>query len=600
MQTRNYIPTQRNAPQQYRRNPTQQRDEDGHTAILRNTAVPAADQREDRPIDHKSSRIKFEHGVAARYTCTKILSEDQKNVIKAIFPNLIMQKDQSRVSFEGAYELHEHAIGNIFRAVSESLIYSLAKGEVLQYGGAFNRLISTIESVNGRKQSMLVRTHCANPELSAADDLRWFENAEKTTIKAEAYNIIERAKAESKPIDWKAHTCQHAQGGIESINEDCPCTKDYGSYVAVESVYYPGVLSDIKSRLTVPDNRTRPCAYFAFNNYVAALKKRLDANSDTRKIIGRSIVESGHDISQSFEGTTNHKGVPESVHRLFTKNNTLYVEAVVEGNRFPYKHHVPMIPDLRYFREVQGEVTLVYERIARFWNGEIPYDTYKVTPVRTKSFTNEEMEGMPHHTTGLETNLLVFYDDCLTEISEILKTPVTNPTPTEVVLVKSKIEAIENIMTLYTRKERKKLSDSLNIDILTHNKRMASHNQFMEWCKLQFSRSDGAPGLSLRAINGETKMILKNTKDVCMGFFKTVDASCTVIANVHDVMEAYVKIGAKQNLTSVYNVQVNAQKQMADPDSKTLLDVSDAYIIAYYLRACERSRLAKIVANFPQ
>jgi hypothetical protein len=485
---------------------------------------------------------------------------------------------------------------------------------------------------------MLLRTFCANPEIDVVDEYRILDNGETARCKVLDYNETESRLANPVLLTFGDHHCNHLQDGTTKYTsangpfeegveppepEACSCSKRYDHYMAIESVYYKGVLEDIYENLRRDYDANKPSrGHVVFNNYLAALKMKIAADTIVKERYFMSRIHKQELDLVTLEALPNYENVIESKHTIrFEKEDgelKLRVIADVQGNELPYYHGIPDIPDEQYIHDVRGEYVYMWKRNERVWNGEIPLDSYTIKITKKSKMSEFQIKSRLNWSIGNEADfnsiaLFMSKDDMelysflvdksyeknsstMCESDERTSDEILELNVPEVNIKEVKEEQMGLIFNEALIPKKKSQEGEKHIDAKEHRTRMASNKKFVNWLRNQFVDKRGKAELSLKMVDGEAFLVLRRFKSYFFGIFNEIDSGKTAMAKLDDVIHAYVQIGIKQNTNSLRQACANHQKHLTEVTTDVFV-APDSFLIARYLRVSEEARWEGILGN---
>jgi hypothetical protein len=360
----------------------------------------------------------------------------------------------------------------------------------------------------------------------------------------------------------------------------------YGAVVAVDSIYYDGVLREIHDQL-----RRNPDAfgYVVFNDY------------------DKAYICKGEE-GEAFDAESRYsicKG----------QNGLLQVTSTVRGNIAPYTHKILQTGGLDNWQYVihtpdgirkPKREALLFETLHEFQNGDIPYKLCRVMLFdldSTPGCSQSGLQGIQIMPSLWSTN------DTFIDEMEIPNEPTSEVMPER---GKQSMNPV-GMLTRYTCAEAPADVAKLDIaefknrfpikqgetelDFVNRQKRIRSY--FMAWDtflqgfsllsnkrsneRLHTSIEDKTHYVTLDIYDDRWKAIIKQIVGV---------KSCnTYKAKLQHVMAAYVRLGNKTMATSIEYAQQALQKELFNDFGEEIVDFGEAFIIARIMRAQQAVRL---------
>jgi len=614
LQQNGYVRKQIQAhPEERKVDPREENVGESEGGLKRNQAKPLS----QAPKLHRPQDFIFSGTTPCAFKSNLLLSKSAIEGITEAFSYLKIGVDKQRLSIGGdnGFKPHHHGAGRLGRAYGSALIRDQTKGlKTLDIGTSLVREISSYIAHPHDPTNMVSvfsNMHATVPLDDAAELYRWQNQRRRVNDLIMEHNSREDAiadyyKRDPVYLNLEDHMCHHKINEVLTVVDTKTCAKcvaSYEAYTSVESFYYPGVSEGIQARLErdLLDEQVtiKPQAYVYLNNYFAAIQRKLKndpaVKEQLRTIISGDvnktefkIVLNGYDMVPDSNGLT----APESTHTITCKpDGKLWVEVDVQGNPFKYQHHIPHLLDDEYFYVSTSNVVYVWERTHRFPNKDITGDTFKVTPIIAGKWTKEQLK----HRSQV-TSMPATFADLMVEVTDnwkdIMATTTISTPKDEIKLDNKCADALPNILNTQYYELKKKQANEKRIDFATHESKMTSHREFVEWLAMQFGNSKHHT-FSLKKVDGEVYIVVRSFMKKWF-FLTQVDQGASAMAKLEDVVAAYVAIGIKQNALSVRNTMANAQKQNKNNDASVFSN-QDAYCIARLIRLAEEERWARIV-----
>lgn len=495
---------------------------------------------------------------------------------------LITENDRTRFRIGGThgYVNHQHALGATLRKTHhDEIIYGLAPtGRMLDVGSSPVRMFHRYQ--NG--VSVLNRTHMMCPNVGVRDDFRISDNRRRLIDACEEHNkrqvtqpgftLMDRNNGLLTP---ETATCNHLGGSDIAARGDCSCTHNYDTVTSVDSFYYPGVLEEVFDKVIGGAN-----GFVVGNDYHHVNKD----NTDKFPFLHFSSNK------PKFDACVNYLNVPESTTTFsYTTTGIPQVTAKVQGNMMPYIHSIPNAYHKIFIHEYITQGTtwyMLFEEIKCSWNGSIPYKTWKVRASRADRWETDELEDIPIY----KTRFLQMLDHSIVskgfDIEEFKKT-LPKITPVE----EAPLTPFFDVEDYHHKVCR--MTDA-TISIQDACKRKPQEWRFIDFIAKQFWRANRVHEFRIRQNNGEYYMMLTKLDSSWFGLIKSSNKGNTAQAKVSDIIDAYIKLGVKENTNSCLYTVVQAQREIKTPD-ETIFQVNEAYVIARYIRQEQKTRWEQIL-----
>jgi len=548
-------------------------------------------------------------------------------------------RSRFRIGGEFGYENHSHAVGAFMRAyMHDRIIYGLEPtGKILDVGSSAVRTLSRYQSA----KPVVDRTWMMCPNMDVRDDFRFDDNIRRITRMINELNEREKVWGkDAKTYAVNDFMCGH-QGGTtlnkykleEGKTVGCKCTGNFDIVTSIDSAYYPGVLEEVYSKVI-----KGAIGYVVVNDYKHAVLKKLK-NGDYDKQLGEMLPggkESTADqLAKPFSGYAlkNYLEVPESRFdmQLRYEQGQLVgtrVKSFVEGNMMPYTHGVLNFGESKsfgmLFDDIVGHDTALnktkterylmhFEQVDCFWNGDIPYKTYKVRRSKLSRWTAEQLEDVPIYDKywngdELEAEIMSRISKCWqskleTEKSSVSKDGISTAGSTPKVTTPALSKSNSTISTVVEKVDyfdvesyQKKLSKNgdEHLDLV---KRCKEEVGFFKFAKDQMKKT---PHLfAIEYVNNEAWMTVKTLssdfkldKPLTWFGFKVEDEGRSARAKLSNIFEAYKLIGIKQNTNSILHSLVQYQRDGMSMDEA--FTMSEAFTIARLIRMGETKRFESI------
>jgi len=565
------------------------------------------------PLDSNPPvHLSVRSGVETNIQDSKIYSPEATEILRKRFFYLSRgaARDRFRIGGDQGHKMHPHALGAFLRSYYfDQVAYKYAtSGSVLDIGSSLSRL-NRYEQLddNEFRTPLFARFFASTPMLDVRDYTRRADNYNRFVENVVDYD--EKVREHNEHVDPLQalprvnagnRVCQHAIDQIPMYGPhvDCQCQQRFDHYLSCESIYYPGVLDGILQRLERDQIDNRPSdAYVIFNNYGGRLLQDLaDKQSDAYKQLKEVLtgVKPDSEFSIKYKSCVDIDGTPEGIHTIkIDQNGNFRMHVDINGNYLPYTHDIPrFLNDEFFIIQYSEQSVMIFERLDRVMNGDVPFDLYKIRSTPRNLWTEEQLTLRSTSGSGFfsKYNILGLVPNAL----ELVDLP-----PVEIPEMKGevKLEALNNdtITNLYLPKfqQLKKTykGKETNVDYRTFTEKVTSEIGFVNWLRTQFGRRNYQ--ISFRVQEGTVYIILRNYTKTFF-WFTGIDSNRSAMAPVSEVVDAYIRMGIASNTSTIRNKMANEQKVANNLDYSTLTK-QEAYIIARVIRIGEEQRWADIV-----
>lgn len=525
----------------------------------------------------RNPALRYNQGVLSYYKTKYIFKKEGETIMKNYFSALINQdvKYPPAYGYEKfaiqAYEEHPHPVGATFRAFMQDMItYKHAPtGRILDIGASLNRNRTRWEYIDGVLTPLMDRMHSMAPLLSGKDLIR----------------DAEHPPDEIGISNW----CRCVAG--QQQNRCTSCEREYKTVIAIDSIYYPGVLEEMMERAWNDGS----IGYFAFNDYHAALLK----NGRTGKCADN---ESSYSIDNEF-----------------------IVTSTVEGNFAPYVHKILRTDGLKSWQSGRlrgGKLDwCVFQVLSEVWNGDVPYRLVKVIGIHGADLPQEEKSGLQ----GV-TRLTGFLNNNYSLDDHVVETILVDTTiKPEVALVKAlevakelKIEKLKlPPLTMQISEFAEKSPpqpDMKLIDYRQRDERVRTDNELKAFFQKQFIAWQGRTNERFFVDVGSDGKQYANVEILSSAWYSLYFNYSKTLhrANLEYTYEAYNRLVNKNQLSSVTYTLGSAQKEMAKMATDyyeelqkkdgfhvgvDTTELVDAFIIGWIMRAQEKLRLMDVLKD---
>lgn len=555
-----------------------------------------------RRSTHIEDSLRVQNGAVSAIQSSYMYSDQARQTLERYFSHLLIRDgDRSRFRCGGefGYKSHQHALGAFLRAHFHDLIMYLyePRGTCLDIGSSPVRMHSRHQ--NGRP--LLDRVHMMCPVLDVRDDMRVRDNKMKLERLCVEHNKLMEELGDKRVYDPKTHLCAHV-GGQE--REKCRCNDKFDIITSVDSAYYPGVLEEMFDHLIEDDVN----GYVVVNDYLQVL---LDGSferdpgpfetSHKGEIFGRPFGKA--------EACLNSDGVPESYCYYTIEGNQLWVTSTVQGNPMPYYHGVLNLGQKNFVHKYLGkdgkQYYMLFQEMEVCKNGDIPYKMFKVSPTLRSRWNDgqlREMQVFEELYVSVKDILPILLKnqatDMMSKFNLAASTTCSTNDISSICRETSTFEAPEiqaDLFDVDSYADKLSKNGEVNFDLV--RKRAVKETTFFRHIRTHFR--SGQHNISVRYINNEAWLyvrVIGRDRSLFnpLSWFMNVEIKGqSARARLIDVIEAYKRIGIKQNTTSI--TQALSQVQREKENNEGVFNMVDAFAIARIIRVNEQSRFEALV-----
>ena len=565
----------------------------------------ADNSREERPHFPKDS-LSVQNGaigaVQSSYRFSREACETLENHYRSLF---VKESDRTRFRIGGeyGYKNHQHALGAFLRADFHDTIMYLNEpnGRCLDIGSSPVRMFSRYQN----EKPLINRVFMMNPIIDVRDDIRAQDNKLSIQRLCDRHNelAVKLDQNNAQILNPQFNTCHHV-GGSDRNRGNCGCIEHFDFITAIDSAYYPGVLEEMFEQMI--SNQVN--GYIVLNDYLHVL---LDSayQRDPGPLNDLENIDRNNLHKEPFGKTNaclNADGDPESYCQFRINHDEIRVTSTVRGNVLPYNHGILNLGKCKTFAhrysyvnedDIEVKMLMLFEEINICFNGEIPYKTYKIRPTLLSRWSEESLRDVHIYEELFLTasEYLAYLNQEYLMQQEIKSNITITPVPTL-----RRVESGESVnddlfdVESYTKKLTQE--DESLIDLV--QRRARNEVAFVKFVRNQFRT--GSHNISIRYVDKEAwiyiRVVGKESRwyNPLTWFFNVEMLGRSAHARLADVIEAYKKIGVKQNVKSILHSLTQNQRER--DDNTGLFNMSDAYAIARVIRVNEETRFENLVS----